>query len=207
MSWTTNTILVRPARLAGDPDELLDHLGYAKRRRGKETSFAMAGSATIWVGGVGDLIIMNTDFAHHFFDRFVDDPLDQDFAYFKSGLLRHFSEVDVAAFVVDGRVDAWGFAVYRSGTLIRRFYGHDGALFGDEGTGLPEETMYFANCDRIESNGEVLFRSRSNPRCEPLSVAYHGGDVLLNVWRSFAGYRYDAPEFDRISGTNFWLWR
>jgi hypothetical protein len=204
MSWKTNTILVRPAFLGADPDELLGRLGYANRRRGKETPFARAGGGHIWVGAIGDLIVMYTDFAVHFFDGFVDDPRDQKFAYFKSALLRHFSEMDIAAFFLDGRVDAWGFAVFHSGALIRRFYGHDGAIFGDEGSQLPAETAYFANCDRTEIDGEVLYKSR-DPRCEPLSVARHGEGVLFEVWRAFAGYRLDGPELNRIFGTNFWL--
>jgi hypothetical protein len=203
MSWTTNTILVRPALLGAGTDEVLGDLGYAKGRRSKEAPFAMAGGGGIWIGAIGDLVIIHTDFAAHFFDGFVDDPLDQNFAFFKSALLRQFSEVDIAAFFLDGRVDAWGFAVFRSGALIRRFYGHDGAILGDEGSQLPAETDYFASCDRIETDGEVLYKSR-DPRCEPLSVAYHGVGLLFDVWRSFAGYRLDGPELYRMSGTNFW---
>jgi hypothetical protein len=205
MSWRTNTIVVRPALLGADPDELLRNLGYEKRRRGKQVSFAEAGGASIWIGAIGDRIIMYTHLADRFFDGFFDEPLDQDFTFFKSALFRHFSEVDIAALYLDDRVGAWGFAVFRSGALIRRHYGHDGAILGDEGSRLPAENAYFANCDRIEVDGEILYKSRSDPRCEPLSVADHGEGLLWEVWRSFSGYQLDAPELHQISGYDFWL--
>jgi hypothetical protein len=205
MSWKTNTILVRPALLDAGPDELLGQLGYEKRRRIREAPFATAGGGSIWIGAISDRILMYTYFADRFFDGFVDDPLDQDFTFFKSALFRHFSEADIAVFFLDGRVDAWGFAVFRSGALVRRLYGHDGAILGDEGSQLPAETAYFANCDRIEVDGEILYKSRSDPRCDPLSLAHHGEVLLWEVWRSFSGYQLDAPELNQIPGYNFWL--
>ena len=136
---------------------------------------------------------------------FFDDPLDQDFTSFKNALFQHFSENEIAAFFLDSRVDAWGFAVFRSGALVRRLYGYDGAILGDEGSWLPAETVYFANCDRIEVDGEILYKSRFDPRCDPLSPALHGEGLLWEVWRSFTGYRLDAPELNQIPGYNFWL--
>src|SRR5579864_6050644 len=78
-------------------------------------------------------------------------------------------------------------------------------VLGDEGSWLPAETVYFANCDRIEVDGEILYKSRSDPRCDPLSPALHGEGLLWEVWRSFTGYRFDAPELNQIPGYNFWL--
>src|ERR1700737_4564382 len=136
MSWKTNAIVVRPAFLGADPDELLGHFGYEKRRKSKEASFAEAGSASIWIGAISDRIIMYTYLTDYFFDGFVDGPPDQGFTFLKSALFRYFSETDIAAFFLDSRVGAWGFAVFRRGALIRRFYGHDGAILGDEGSQL-----------------------------------------------------------------------
>jgi hypothetical protein len=89
--------------------------------------------------------------------------------------------------------------------VIRRFYGFDGTIFGDEDSPLPSESAYLANCDRIQVGGETLYKSRSHPQCEPLSLAFHGGDLVLEVCRSFTGYRLDAPELLQIPGAVFWL--
>jgi len=145
---------------------------------------------------------MYTYLADHFFDGFRDGPPDQDFTFLKSALLRNFSETDVAAFLLDSRVDAWGFAVFRNGALIRRFYGHDGAILGDEGSQLPAENAYLANCDRIEVNGRILY---SVPGEEPCSLANHGERIFCEVWRSFTGYEFDSPEILQIPGSDFWL--
>jgi hypothetical protein len=205
MSWKTNTIVVRPAHLGTDPDELLRNLGYANRLRRKEACFAEAGSASIWIGAISDRIIMYTDLAGHFFDGFGDGPIDQDCTFLKSALLQHFPEAEIAALILDSRVDAWGFAVYRSGTLIRRFYGHDGAILGDEGSRLPAENAYLSNCDHIEVDGQVLYKNRSDPGVEAYSLAHHGEGLFCEVWRSFTGYEFDAPELLQILGSDFWL--
>jgi hypothetical protein len=205
MSWKTNTIVVRPVLPGADPDELLGRLGYEKRRRCKEVSFGESGSADIWIGTIGDRIFMYTYLAGHFFDDFVDGPSDQDFIFLKSALLRHFSEADVAAFFLDSRVGAWGFAVFRGGALIRRFYGHDGAILGDEGSQLSEENAYLANCERTEVDGEILYENRSTLGHKPASLADHGEEIFHEVWQSFTGYEFDAPEFLQIRGRDFWL--
>src|SRR5262249_2471046 len=132
-------------------------------------------------------------------------PLDQDFTFLRNALFQHFSEADIAAFVLDSRVDAWGFAVFRSGALIRRFYGHDGAILGDEGSRLPPENAYFSNCDRIEVDGQILYKSRTDPGAEAFSLAYHGEGLFHEVWRSFTGYAFDARALLQIPGSDFWL--
>lgn len=204
MIWKANTIVIRPALLGADPDEILGHLGYGQRRRiGERIAFGKAGGS-IWIGAIDDRIIMHTYLADGFFDGLVDDPLDQDFKFFKSALLRHFREADIAALFLNGTVDAWGFSVFRDGALVRRFYGHDGSILGDEGSRLPVEDAYFANCDRIEVDGEVLYKTH-HPGVEPLSLAYHGEGLLWDVWRSFTGYELDAPELWQIPGSVFWL--
>jgi hypothetical protein len=205
MSWKTNAIVVRPAFLGAGPDELLGHFGYEKRRRSKEVSFGEAGSGSIWIGAISDRIIMYTYLADQFFDGFLDGSPNQDFRFLKSALFRRFSETDIAAFFLDSRVDAWGFAVFHRGALIRRFYGHDGAILGDEGSQLPAEQAYLANCDRIEVDGEILYKSRSAPGEEPVSLAHHGERIFCEVWRSFTGYEFDAPEILQIPGSDFWL--
>ncbi|WP_425909454.1 DUF6928 family protein [Nitrobacter sp. TKz-YC02] len=205
MSWKTNTIVVRPALLGADPDEFLGRLGYEKRRKSKEVLLAESGGASIWIGAISDRIIVYTPLAGHFFDGCVDGPVDQDFSFLRSALFRHFPEADIAAFFLDSRVGAWGFAVFRRGALIRRFYGHDGTIIGDEGSQLPAENAYLANCDRVEVDGEILYRSRSDLGDEPLSLADHGEGLFCEVWRSFTGYGFDAPELLQIPGSDFWL--
>ena len=151
MSWKTNTIVVRPSLLGADPDELLRHLGYEKRRKSKEVIFGGGiGGASIWIGTIDDRILMYTHLAGQFFDRFCDGAPDRDFTFLKSALFQNFPEVRIAALYLDSVVDAWGFAVFRGGALVRRFYGHDGTILGDEGSQLPEENAYLANYDRLE---------------------------------------------------------
>src|SRR5262249_40874397 len=118
MGWKTNTILVRPALLGAGADELLKHLGYEKRRRIKDEPFATSGRGSIWIGAVGDCIIIYTLLADAFFDGFLDDPNDKSFAFFKSALLRRFYDAEVVALTLNSVVDAWGYAVFRSGALI-----------------------------------------------------------------------------------------
>jgi hypothetical protein len=205
MGWKTNTILVRPALLGVGPDELVGRLGYEKRRKIKDEPFATAGSGSIWIGMIGDCVVVYTPFAWHFFDGLPDDPNDKDFAFFKSALFRQFHDAKIVGLILDSRVDAWGYAVFQSGALVRRSYGHDGTILGDEGSPLPSERAYFANCDRIDVDGEILYKSRSDPRCEPLSVAFHGAELVFEVCRSFTGYPLDAPELQQITGAAFWL--
>ncbi|NJO54148.1 MAG: hypothetical protein HC829_04235 [Bacteroidales bacterium] len=212
MSLKTNTILIRPASLGGDADELLENLGYAKRRRLKKpVPFATAGGGSIWIGAIGDCTIIYKDLAWHFFDRFannpdlpVPDPLDE-FVFLKSSLLRQFPVADIAALVLNGVVDAWGFAVFRNRALIRCCYGADGAIFADEGARLPAENDFLANYDRIDADGQVLYRSRSHPSYEPMSVADLGEAFVCEVWRSFTGHEFDSPELFHVQGTEFWL--
>jgi hypothetical protein len=204
MGFKTDTIVIRPAVLSGGPDELLGHLGYQKRRRIKEAPFATSGGGSIWIGATGDCIVIDTHLASCFFDRFVDDPLDRDFVFLKNVLFRHFSEADIAAFTLNSVVDGWGFAVFRSGSLIRRYYGHDGSILGDEGSPLPSESAYLASCDRTEVDGEILYK-QPDPRCEPVNVAYLGSALVDEVSRSFIGYPLDAQEIQRIPGAAFWL--
>jgi hypothetical protein len=140
MGSKTNTILIRPALLGAGPDELLGHLGYEKRRKIKDEPFATAGGGSIWIGAIGDCIVMYTPFACHFFDGLPDDPNDEDFAFFKSSLFRHFYDAKIVGLILDSRVDAWGYAVFRSGALIRRSYGgmvtsHNLALVREHGHG------------------------------------------------------------------------
>jgi hypothetical protein len=203
MGWKTNTILICPALLGAGPNELLRRLGYEKRRRIKDEPFAIAGSGSIWIGAVGDCLVMYTPFAWHFFDGLLDDPNDKDFAFFKSALFRQFYDAKIVGLILDSRVDAWGYAVFQRGALVRRSYGHDGTILGDEGSLLPSEIAYFENCDRLDVDGEILYKSRSDD--EPLNVAFHGAELFLEVWRSFTGYPLDAPELQQFTGTAFWL--
>jgi hypothetical protein len=206
MSWKTNTIVVRPSLLGADPDELLRHLGYEKRRKSKEVFFGGGiGGASIWIGTIDDRILMYTYLADQFFDGFCDGAPDRDFTFLKSALFRHFPEASIVALYLDSRVGAWGFAIFRGGTLVRRFYGHDGTILGDEGSQLPEENAYLANCDRLEVDGDVLYKDRSAPGEEPLSLAEHGEGLFCEVWRSVTGYEFDAPGLLQIPGSEFWL--
>ena len=69
----------------------------------------------------------------------------------------------------------------------------------------PAEKAYLANCDRIEVDGEILYNNRSAPGGEPCSLADHGERIFCEVWRSFTGYEFDAPEILQIPGSDFWL--
>jgi hypothetical protein len=102
------TILVHPAFLGAGPDELLGHLGYENRRRIKDAFFGRAGGGSIWIGAIGDCIVIYTYLAVHFFDGLFDDPNDKDFAYFKSALFRHFYDAEIVGLTLNSIVDAWG---------------------------------------------------------------------------------------------------
>jgi hypothetical protein len=140
-----------------------------------------------------------------FFNGIVDEPNDNDFAFFKGALFRNFYEAEIVGLMLHSVIDAWGYAVFRSGALIRRSYGYDGTILGDGGSRLTSEIPYLANCDRLEVDGEILYRSRSHPQCEPLGVAFHGEQLAFEVCRSFTGYPLNAPELQQIIGADFWL--
>jgi hypothetical protein len=206
VSWKTNTIIVRPSLLGANPDELLRHLGYQKRRKSKEVSFGGGiGGASIWIGTIDDCILIYTHLTGQFFDGFRDGAPDQDFTFLERALFRHFPGASIAALYLDSRVDAWGFAVFHGGTLARRFYGYDGTILGDEGSPLPAENAYLADCDRLDVDGEILYKNRSGPGEGHLSLAQHGESLFCEVWRSFTGYAFDASELSEVSGSEFWL--
>jgi hypothetical protein len=59
MGWKTQTVLIRPATLDAGPDKLLADLGYDRNRKIDETSFSHAGPGSIWIGSIGDCIVMS----------------------------------------------------------------------------------------------------------------------------------------------------
>src|SRR5262249_3373127 len=112
MSWKTQTIFVRPARLDGGPEKLLAELGYDKPCKVGDTPFSGAGAGSVWIGAAGDCVIFYTPFAWSFFGG----EEDKEFNFFKSALLRRFSDADIMPLILDGRTAAWGFAVFRHET-------------------------------------------------------------------------------------------
>jgi hypothetical protein len=73
MGWKTDTILIRPAGLDGGPEKLLAELGYRSPRKVSETSFGEAGAGSIWIGAIGDCVILYTDLAGGFFSDEVPE--------------------------------------------------------------------------------------------------------------------------------------
>ena len=117
MGFKTETMLIRPAALDGGADKLLADLGYDKRRKINNAPFATAGGGSMWIGSTGDCIVVYTYLASGFFD----DPREhRDVVDFKDALARIFPEADIAALFLHSVVGAWGFAVFRRGTLICR---------------------------------------------------------------------------------------
>src|SRR5262249_61788208 len=58
MRWKTQTIIIRPAALGGSPDKLVADLGYGKRRWIGATSLLLAGGGSLWIGLVGDCVVI-----------------------------------------------------------------------------------------------------------------------------------------------------
>jgi hypothetical protein len=134
MGWKTETVLVRPAALDAGPDKLLADLGYDSRRKIDETPFSHAGAGSIWIGSIGDRIVIYTYLSSGFIEQ--DQADNREAVHFRNALLRHFSESDIAALFLHSVNEAWGFAVFRKRTLIRRQYGYDGSTLCDEGFAL-----------------------------------------------------------------------
>jgi hypothetical protein len=200
MSWKTETIFIRPARLDGGPEKLVTDLGYQDHRKISETPISGAGVCSVWIGAAGDCVIIYTRFAAHFFG--ADD--DEEFNSFRSALLRHFSDADITPLFLDNRSGAWGFAVFRHGTLIRCQYGEDGAAMDDEGARLPAEEAHLARFERRKVNGEVLYRDSENPGAGDLTVSDVGCDLVVEMFQSFTGLHFDDVDGFGI-GANFWL--
>jgi hypothetical protein len=200
MGWKTQTMLVRPGLLDGGPDQLLADLGYARRRKIEDAPLLTAGAGSIWIGSIGDCIILDTPHAWDFFDEARAEA--EDFLFFKNALLRQFPDAEIAALALHSVVDGWCFAIFRRGTLIRRQYGYDGMTLCDEGPRLPIEDAFFSKFRRIETDGEIKYADPAHPEYDEMGLPDLGEPLIFEICRSFTG----AP-LDRLNpqGTSFWL--
>jgi hypothetical protein len=198
MSWRTQTIFVRRAQFDGGPEKLLTDLGYGTHRKVSEAPFSGAGAASVWIGAVGDNVVIYTHFAWNFFGA----EEDENFNVFRRRLLQHFSGAEVTALIVDGTSGAWGFAVFRQGTLIRCQYGVDGLMLCNDGARLPIEDAYLARFKRREVDGEIRYRDPDHPGSDEMTEADLGEGLVVAIFKSFTGLPFD--KVDGV-GSNFWL--
>ncbi|NOT69775.1 MAG: hypothetical protein HOP09_00425 [Hyphomicrobium sp.] len=203
MGQKTQTILIRPARLDDGPDQLLADLGFEKRRRICETPFSKGGPCSIWIGALGDCIVIYSDFA---FAPFDEAPADSEaFKSFEESILRCFADADIAALTLHSVVGAWGFAVFRNGALVRRQSGADGTIDCDEGQRLEEEDAYLSKLVRVDVQGAVIYRSQDDADDGDLSEADFGPELTSEICRSFTGFAINSRELADARGTEFWL--
>jgi Family of unknown function (DUF6928) len=199
MGWKTQTVLIRPAALDAGPDKLLADLGYVNHRKIDETSFPYAGAGSIWIGSIGECIVMYTHLSWAFFEQ--DEAGDKESVDFRSAMLRHFLESDIVALFLDSVTEAWGFAVFRNGALIRRQYGYDGSVLCNEGSRSPVEETYIANFQRIETAAEITYRDPNHPGYD-MTEADLGTPLVFEFCRSLTGVPLDKLQ---AHGSNFWL--
>jgi hypothetical protein len=197
MGWKTDTILIRPAGLDGGPEKLLAELGYRSPRKVSETSFGEAGAGSIWIGAIGDCVILYTDLAGGFFSDEVPEANE-----FKTAVLQRFADTDVAALSLQSVVGAWGFAVYHRKTLIRHQDGYDGMVLRNEGPRLPAEEACLASFERYDVNGTILYRDPAHPELDDMSDPDFGEELVFEVCRSFTGFPLD--QLENVKGVNFW---
>lgn len=206
MRWKTQTILVRPAILDGGFDKLLADLGYAKRRKINEVPFSGAGEdGSIWIGSLGDCVVIETIFAWNFFARSEDiGPEDEEFLNFKSALLRRFSEAEIAVFVLESVAGGWGFAVFRHAALVRCQCGADGSVDHDEGSRLPIEEIYLSKLHRTASEGTTRYQDPDHPEDVDMDASAVGQSLVNEICQSLSGYSLDDLD-ERVQGANFWV--
>jgi len=199
VGWKTQTMLVRPCAFVDEPAKLLSDLGYASPVKLEETEWADAGAGSIWIGTVGDCLVLYTALAWGFFE----DQIDQKSRDFNAALVRRFPEAEIAALTLHSVVGGWGFAVWRQGSLIRHQHGYDGMVLRDEGARLPAEETYLASLARREVEGVTLYRHPGYPEADDMTHADLGEPLVFEIVRAFTGYPLD--QLNHVRGTNFWL--
>ena len=186
MGRNTQTILVRSGELRSGPDGLLSDLGYVSRRKIADTRVSNRGSCSIWIGSIGDCIILDSDFATGILGG--DDAADGAIAVFQNSLLRCFPESDIAALTLNSVVGAWGFAVFKEGKLIRHQFGFDGGTITNKGPRLPVEWTYLQNSRPSEIDGEIMYRDPAHPEYDDMTDADLGNPLVPEICRSFTGF-------------------
>jgi len=165
MGFKTQTILVRPGVLDGGPDKFLADLGYDKRRKVDDTPFCRAERAAS--GSARSAIALLSTRCWRGTSSMTPRQMIRYFTFFKNALFRHFPGADIAALSLHNVIDAWGFAVFRRGSLIRRQHGYDGSILCDEGPRLPAEDVCLSKFERIElrarSSTGILFIQNTRP--------------------------------------------
>jgi hypothetical protein len=196
----TQTILVHPGVLNGGPGELLAGLGYDKRRKIDDVPFSHAGGGSIWIGSIGDCIVIETNLAWNFIEDDQGDHME--FTDFKNALFRCFPKADIAVLGLHSVIEAWGFAVFRGGNVVRRQYGYDGMTLRDEGARLPVEETYLSRFHRSETGGEIKYKDPEHPENGDMIDCDFGEPLVLEICRSYTGFPLDQL---KAPGANFWL--
>jgi hypothetical protein len=99
MSYTANTILIRPGSVASGPEELLRDLGHENLQKVSDLPFgkAVGTAGLIWIGSLGECTIIE---GYAAWDLFVDMPTK-----FKTALFRRFPDSDIAALTQQSTVE------------------------------------------------------------------------------------------------------
>jgi hypothetical protein len=200
MGWKTTTILIRPARLDSGPDQLLAELGFEKRRKIDDKPFSGAGAGSIWVGSIGDCVILETSFAF----ILIDDQNEGSphGVTFKKALFQRFPEAVITAVWAHSVTGGWGYAVYERGVPIRRHLGSEREIYIDEGPRLPIEKELIAKYEKIEQDGVVSYRDPDCPECDDMLEGDLGDCITPAVGSFYAGTDIEALN---AAGANFWV--
>ncbi|MBN3792230.1 hypothetical protein [Burkholderia sp. Ac-20353] len=202
MGWKTQLILIRPTTLANGPDGLLAAFGYDKRRRLDDVSFGGCGAGDVWIGSVGECVVIYTTLAWSFLD---DADATADFVQFRNALLQQYSEAEIVVVTLHSVIEQWGFVFYRNGALLRCQHGYDGMVLRDEGARLPIENGIFPGLQRFEDDGgSISYREPMEPGLD-MTEADLGTYRVWEIIRSYTGFSLDSRQLDETMGTSFLL--
>jgi len=198
MSRSTSTVLIRPASVNGSPETLRDDLGFSASLNAAQGSFGEVGeNLDIWIGSIDDCVVLGGGFALSFFEDLPDEIWTK--------LFQHFPGAEVAVLGLNSVVEAWGFAVFRNGELIRRAdngWTEERAL-SDFGPRLPIEDAFLSRMERIEKDGAAFYRDKRYPQSDEMTAEDFGESFVDEIFRSFTGFTIDDQELFNLLGTGF----
>jgi hypothetical protein len=195
MSYTANTILIRPGSVASGPEELLRDLGHEILQKVSDLPFgkAVGTAGLIWIGSLGECTIIE---GYAAWDLFVDMPTK-----FKTALFRRFPDSDIAALTQQSTVEHWGFAYYRKGVLIRCQHGAEPMVVRDFGALLPLEESYLVARQSVLSENKFALRPE-DPAREVIATGFRS-DIVWEIFKSFTGYAPNEKGIYHAIGSAF----
>lgn len=201
MSQKTQTLLIRPASLDGDADAFLERLGYDKHQRVGDVPFSTSGAAEMWIGSVGDCVMICTPLVWEFFE---EEHATQDFLVFRDALLRSYPNASIVALTLQSTIEQWEFALFHEGVLLRFQHGYDGNVLRNEGARLAVEDSHFEGLERTDAEGKVTYRDPAMP--EQIMTEDDLGPYRVNaIIRSLTGFSLESRELNATLGTDFRL--